>query len=157
MTHNNGVLQISHTVAYQWRGASERCGFIQVVAWSLVLFVMFYRSLFVLFLLAIVLSVLLRIRYSDYLFGLFKLVLLEPSPVWFKTALIICYARPKISQNSIRDLAPMDYWPTNENTTGKILTAIFSTYYYRIANIELSDWLIVSWIFIYENSSGYDL
>jgi hypothetical protein len=44
---------------------------------SLVLCVMSCRSLFVLFLLAIVLSVLLRFTDSDYLFGIFKLVFFE--------------------------------------------------------------------------------
>ena len=42
---------------------------------SLVLCVMFCRSLFVLFFLVIVLSVLLRFTYSDYPFGIFKLFL----------------------------------------------------------------------------------
>ena len=42
---------------------------------SLVLCVMFCRSLFVLFHLAIVLSVLLRFTPSDYHFGIFKLFL----------------------------------------------------------------------------------
>ena len=40
---------------------------------SFILCVMFCRSLFVLFLLAIMLSVLLRFTDSDYLFGIFKL------------------------------------------------------------------------------------
>jgi hypothetical protein len=43
------------------------------VARSLVFYVMFCRSMFVLFLLAIVLSVLLRFTFSDYPFGIFKL------------------------------------------------------------------------------------
>jgi len=45
------------------------------VSRSLVLYVVFCRSLFVLFLLAIVLSVLLRFMDSDYPFGIFKLFL----------------------------------------------------------------------------------
>ena len=43
------------------------------VAWSLVLCVMFCSSLFVVFLLTIILSVLLWLNTSDYLFGIFKL------------------------------------------------------------------------------------
>ena len=43
------------------------------VSWSLVLCVMFCRSLFVLFLLTIVLSVLLQFSDSDYPFDIFKL------------------------------------------------------------------------------------
>jgi hypothetical protein len=42
---------------------------------SLVLYVVLCRSLFVLFLFAIVLSVLLRFTNSDYSFGIFKLFL----------------------------------------------------------------------------------
>jgi hypothetical protein len=49
------------------------------VAWSLVLCVMFCRSLFVLFLFAIVLSVLLWFRTSDYPFVLSDLL-------WFRTS-----------------------------------------------------------------------
>jgi len=45
------------------------------VSRSLVLYVVFCRSLFVLFLFAIVLSVLLRFMDSDYPFGIFKLFL----------------------------------------------------------------------------------
>jgi hypothetical protein len=57
------------------------------VDWSLVLFVVFCRSLFVLFLLTIVLSVLLRFTDSDHHFGVFKLFLevrLGSSTLYFK-------------------------------------------------------------------------
>jgi len=47
---------------------------------------MFCRSLFVLFLLAIVLSVLLRYADSDYPFGIFKLFLSSVNTIFFKSS-----------------------------------------------------------------------
>ena len=59
---------------------------------SLVLCVMFCRSLFVLFLLAIELSVLLRFTDSDYLFGVFKLFLdTIRSKIWFNSLFFILF------------------------------------------------------------------
>ena len=59
--------------AYPSENLSPPPGFSGVrVIRFLVLYVMFWRSLFVLLLLAIVLSVLLRITTSDYPFGIFK-------------------------------------------------------------------------------------
>ena len=61
-------------------GATSRAGtaypseHLSHVARSLVVCVMFCRTLFILFLLAIVLSVFLRFMASDYIFGIFKLL-----------------------------------------------------------------------------------
>jgi len=52
------------------------------VAWSSVFCVTFCRSMFVLFLLAIVFPVLLRFKTSDYPFGIFKLFLLQFLKLW---------------------------------------------------------------------------
>jgi hypothetical protein len=53
------------------------------VARSLVFWVVFYRSLLVPFLLAIVLSVLLQFMAPDYPFGIFKLFLSFRDPFWY--------------------------------------------------------------------------
>jgi len=55
------------------------------VVWSLVFCVMFCRSLFILLLLAIMLSVLLRFKASDYPFGIFKLFLYRLNSQRFTT------------------------------------------------------------------------
>ena len=76
----HGVLAINNSIIqYQWRlpfrSTRVHPGFQCDSCYSICSFIcMFCRSLFVLFLLAIVLSVLLRYTYSDYLFGIFKLL-----------------------------------------------------------------------------------
>ena len=65
-----------------------------LVARSLVFCVMFCRSLFVLFLLAIVLSV-IRFTASDYRFGIFKLFLLEIETLFKKKRLNVFYKDTK--------------------------------------------------------------
>ena len=67
-------------VAHGARTASGAYEFTPMFSWirgarSLVFYVMFCRSFFVLCLLVIVLSVLLRFTASDYPFGIFKLIL----------------------------------------------------------------------------------
>jgi hypothetical protein len=52
----------------------------------------------------------------------------------------------------------MNSWSANENVAGKILTGPFAFFHYYITNVKLSHWLIFfKNIFIFENSSGYDI
>ena len=67
-----------------------KSSYLVLVARSVFFCVMFYRSLFVLFRLAIVLSV-LRFTASDYAFGIFKLFLLEIETLFKKKRLNVFY------------------------------------------------------------------
>ena len=76
------------------------------VAWSLVLCIMFCRSLFVLFLLAIVLCVSLRSADLDFPFGIFKLFLFQSGASSIKKSYQACWSDTKVHRHHLIERGP---------------------------------------------------